>query len=361
MEVIPIEQRINNLKNLFNESNLEAALIYKPENRRYFSGFTGTSGYVLITKDKNYFLTDFRYVEQAKNQCRAYDILKFDNNSKGNSLYDIIEKLNVRKIGFESEFITLKEYETLKNKISNTDFIPIDDEIKDLRKIKDSIEVEYIRKAASIADEAFAHICSFIKPGITERDIAIELEFFMKKRGATELSFDSIVASGKRSALPHGVYTDKIIENGDFITLDFGCVYEGYCSDMTRTIVVGKANEKQKEIYNIVLEAQKRALENIRPNVECSKIDKIARDYISEKGYGEYFGHGLGHGVGMEVHESPRLSPVSSDILKPNMVVTDEPGIYVPQFGGVRIEDLVVVTNEGHEVLSKSPKELIEL
>jgi Xaa-Pro aminopeptidase len=192
-------------------------------------------------------------------------------------------------------------------------------------------------------------------------DVALELEYFMKKKGATGLSFDSIVASGKRSSLPHGVASDKIIEDGDFLTLDFGCVYNGYCSDMTRTIVVGKASERQKEIYNIVLNAQMRALENIKPGMTGFELDKIARDVIIDAGYGEYFGHGLGHGVGLEVHEMPNVNPNAQNTLLPGMIITDEPGIYIPDFGGVRIEDLIVITINGYEVLSSSTKKLIEL
>jgi len=215
--------------------------------------------------------------------------------------------------------------------------------------------------AARIADKAFNRICKLIKPGITERDIALELEFYMKKLGATSTSFTSIVASGERSALPHGTATDKKIKEGEFLTLDFGCVYNGYCSDMTRTVVIGKANERQREIYSVVLEAQEKALKYIKPGVKGCDVDRVARDIIKEKGFGQYFGHGLGHSLGLEIHESPRLSPTSNDILQEGMVVTDEPGIYIPDFGGVRIEDLVLVTATGFEVLSNSPKELIEL
>lgn len=354
-------KRVLKLKSLLEDKSLDAALIYKPENRTYISGFTGSTGYVLIIKNKNYLLTDFRYIEQSKNECIGYEIVKLDSNTEGKDLYSFIDKLNLSKIGFESESMTYNEFNKLNEKLPNIKFVPIDSEIKQLKKIKDSNEIKYIKKAASIADEAFSHICTYIKAGITEKDVALELEYYMKKKGASKLSFDTIVASGKRSALPHGVYSDKVIENGDFVTLDFGCVYNGYCSDMTRTLVIGTASEKQKEIYNIVYEAQKMALKEIKPNIECSKIDKIARDHISNNGYGDFFGHGLGHGVGMEVHEAPSLSPKSKDVLEAHMIITDEPGIYIPDFGGVRIEDLVLVTNDGYEILSKSSKELIEL
>jgi Xaa-Pro aminopeptidase len=227
--------------------------------------------------------------------------------------------------------------------------------------VKTEKELEKMAKAADIADQAFHHIIGYIRPGVTERAVALELEIYMKKLGASALSFETIAASGVRSSMPHGIATDKIIEDGDFLTLDFGCVYDGYCSDMTRTVVVGKATQKQKKIYGVVLEAQIAALNAIREGINGIDVDKIARDVISSRGYGEYFGHGLGHGVGLEVHEEPRLSPTGTKKLLENMVVTDEPGIYIPGFGGVRIEDLIVVKKDGCEVLSKSPKQLIEL
>ncbi|AOT68166.1 M24 family metallopeptidase [Geosporobacter ferrireducens] len=353
-----MEIRIAKLRKLLEEMKLDSALIYKPENRRYMSGFTGTSGYVFITTDKAYFITDFRYVEQAAVQCKGYEILQ---HSSEKTLYQILEGFPIQHMGFEGDFVTYQEYKELTEKLPRIAFESLGSTLEKLRIIKDDQEIALIEKAAKITDEAFSHICRYIKPGVTEWEIALELESFMKKKGASATSFDSIVASGKRSSLPHGVASDKMIETGDFVTLDFGCVYQGYCSDMTRTIVVGKASEKQREIYTIVLDAQLKALAFIKPGVTGIEVDRVARDIISAKGYGAYFGHGLGHGVGLEVHESPRLSPLGKDVLQPGMIVTDEPGIYLPDFGGVRIEDLVLVTETGHRTLSKSTKELIEL
>ncbi|MBF8982648.1 aminopeptidase P family protein [Lutibacter sp. B2] len=351
-------RRISKFKEILKEKKLDGGIIYKPENRRYMSGFTGSSGYVLITADKTFFITDFRYIEQSKSECKEYEII--EHNDK-HTIYSILNDLNLNSLGFEEDFVTYNQYKEFKEKLNKTKLIPLDGAISSLRIIKYEDEVASIEKAASIADDAFKHICGYIKPGITEKEVAIELEFYMKRKGASATSFDTIVASGVRSSLPHGIASDKVIQNGDFITMDFGCIYNGYCSDMTRTVVLGKASDKQKEIYNIVLEAQTKALEAIKPERDCVEIDKVARDIIKSKGFGEYFGHGLGHGVGLEVHENPRLSPTSKDLLKPGMVVTDEPGIYIPDFGGVRIEDLVLVTQTNHKVLSKSPKELIEL
>ncbi|MFZ5966255.1 MAG: M24 family metallopeptidase [Bacillota bacterium] len=351
-------QRVENLRNRMKEKDLDAVLIYKPENRRYISGFTGSSGYALITREKAYFITDFRYIEQSSNQCQGYEIVQHDNSK---TVISILHNLKLRNLGFEEDFVTYGQYLEMKEKLEATELIPLKGLFNTLRIKKYDQEIQYIQKAAQIADEAFTYICDFIKPGVKEIDVALELEMFMKKKGASGISFESIVASGVRSSLPHGVASDKIIEDGDFVTLDFGCIYNGYCSDMTRTVVVGSASDKQKEIYRIVLEAQEAALTAIKPGVSGFDVDKIARDIIAKNGYGDYFGHSLGHGVGLEIHESPRLSPASTDQLEAGMIVTDEPGIYLPDFGGVRIEDLILVTEDGCKILSKSPKELIEL
>lgn len=353
-----MQRRLSKLREILKEKNLDGAIIYKPENRRYISDFTGTSGYALITIDRAFFITDFRYIEQSKRECKAYEIIEHNNKY---SIYSILNELNINRLGFEEDFVTYMQYKEFNEKLNNTELVPLDGTINILRKIKYEEEITYIEKAATIADEAFGYICEYIKPGISEKDIALELENYMKRKGATATSFETIVASGVRSSLPHGVASDKLVEKGDFITLDFGCIYNGYCSDMTRTIVLGKASDKQKKIYNIVLEAQLKALEVIKPGIKGMDVDKIARDFIQLKGYGKNFGHGLGHGVGLEIHEDPRLSPIGKDILQAGMVVTDEPGIYIPEFGGVRIEDLVVITETGNRVLSKSPKQLLEL
>lgn len=353
-----MNKRVEKLKKYIKEKNLDSAIVFKPENRRYLSGFTGTSGYVVVTEGRELFITDFRYVQQASDQCKGYEIIKHTNDK---TLYDILNELGLKKLGFEDEFITVSQFNEFNEKLNDIELYPLKDTLNKLRIIKDEDEINEIKKAAEIADKTFEYICSILKPGITEWEVSLEIESFMKKNGASGTSFESIVASGKRSSLPHGVASQKVIEDGDFVTLDFGCIYNGYCSDMTRTVVIGTATEKQKDIYSTVLKAQEEALKHIKPDVTGYDVDKVARDIIKKKGYGDYFGHGLGHGVGLEVHEQPRLSPLGKDTLYVNMVVTDEPGIYLPNFGGVRIEDLVVVTEDGCEVLSKSPKHLIEL
>lgn len=350
--------RVKKIRELLTEKNLEGVLLYKPENRRYASGFTGSTGYVLITETEAVFMTDFRYTEQASIQCKGYEVVEISHDKP---IYNIINQMDIKSLGFEDDFVTYGQYKELSEKLEKTELVPLDGAMTKIRAIKSTEEIQYIEKAASITDETFKHLLDFIKPGMSELDVNLELEYFMKKKGASGVSFSAIVASGKRSSLPHGVASEKIIEVGDLVTIDMGCIYKGYCSDMTRTFVMGKADEKQKEIYSIVLEAQEKALKSVKPGMTGEELDRIARDIIEEKGYGEYFGHGLGHGVGLEVHELPRLSQMGKMPMEAGMIITIEPGIYIPEYGGVRIEDLVLVTENGYKVLSQSTKELIEL
>ncbi|MCC5909950.1 MAG: aminopeptidase P family protein [Clostridiaceae bacterium] len=353
-----MQKRIEKVREILKDKNLDGIFIYKPQNRKYFSGFTGTTGYVLITQDEAKFFTDFRYMEQAKEECSGYDIVEI---SRFEPLTNKIQELPLNRLGVEEEYYTFKDFTQFKSKLEKLEIIALEGALTEVRAIKSSDEIKYIEKAASIADEAFTYILEIIKPGVTEKEIALELEFFMRKKGASGGSFSFIVASGVRSSLPHGVASDKIIQENDMVTLDYGCIYEGYCSDMTRTIVVGKANDKQKEIYSIVLEAQIKALESVKPGITGKALDEIARTIITDKGYGECFGHGLGHGLGLEVHELPHVNYIGDAPIEAGMILTIEPGIYVPGFGGVRIEDLVLVTDTDYKVLSKTPKELIEI
>lgn len=353
-------KRIARIREILKSIDADGIIAYSPENRRYLSGFTGSTGYVIISPKYAGFVTDFRYAEQASSQCEGFEIIK-NENPLSEYLANTIKKYGISKMAYEDSYMTVGFYEQLKDKLNGIEMIPLKDAAGEIRIIKDEDELLNIKKAAGIADSAFTHILKLIKPGISEQDISLELEYYMRKNGALGNSFDSIVASGLRSSLPHGIATEKEINNGDLLTLDFGCVYNGYCSDMTRTIVVGKASEEQKKIYNIVLNAQTEALLHIKSGVLGKDIDKIARDIISKAGYGDNFGHGLGHGVGLAVHEEPRLSLLGERVLEKNMVVTNEPGIYIPGFGGVRIEDLVAVGDDGPVIYSKSPKELIEL
>ncbi len=333
----------------------DGVLLTSPHNMRYFSGFSGGEGAVLITKDERLVFTDFRYIEAAKEEAKGFNIIMWKSTA---DLYKQTD--NLRYIAYEDNFMTALELEKLEEH-TKAEYIGKGCEIDKIRMVKEPWEVEKIATAEEIGDRAFSHILGYIKEGVSEVEIASELEYFMRKQGAEKTSFDTIAISGKKTSMPHGRPDNKKIEKGDFITLDFGCVYEGYCSDMTRTVVLGRASEKQKEIYNIVCEAQLAGLEAIKSGTNCADADKRAREIIEKAGYGQYFGHSLGHGVGLLIHELPNLSPKSNTVLEDNMVVSCEPGIYIPDFGGVRIEDLVCVQGGKCRILSKSTKKLTEI
>lgn len=338
---------------------LDGILITSDYNRRYISNFTGSSGVVLIGLNDVQFITDFRYVEQAKKQCVGFEVVKH-TGSIPEEVAEQVKKLGIKKLGFEQDHVTYSSHKAF-NEAVQAELVPVSGLLEKIRLIKTDAEIKILKVAADIADAAYKHILEFIRPGISELDVSNELEFFMRKAGATSSSFDIIVASGKRSALPHGVATDKIIEKGDFVTLDYGAYYNGYVSDITRTLAVGEPEAKLKEIYEIVYEAQRLGMEGIKPGMTGKEADALTRDYISEKGYGEYFGHSTGHGIGLEVHEGPALSYKSDTKLEPGMIVTVEPGIYIPELGGVRIEDDTIITKDGNETLTHSTKELIIL
>lgn len=345
------------IKERFLEEGIDAIIISKPTNRRYLSGFTGTSGYLLLTAEENCLITDFRYLEQASIQAEHFSIFKQETHWY-DTLKQLVNKYNLKKIGIEKDTITLALYEEYLTHLPGVDFIALADPCARERRIKNAEELKYLQKAVDIADQAFEHIFDILRVGLTEREVAFELEFYMRSIGSEKEAFETIVASGIRSALPHGVASTKVIQAGEFVTFDFGAVYQGYHSDMTRTVVMGTPNSKQKEIYELVLKAQEAVLTNLQPGMKCSQADALARDIIIEAGYGENFGHGLGHGVGLDIHEGPRLSPLDETILEPGMTVTVEPGVYIQGWSGVRIEDLVVITSRGCEILTKSPKNL---
>lgn len=341
--------------------NIDGILISNGKNMRYISGFTGETGYVYISKERHAVITDFRYTFQAEKEAKGYEIITIGDGGYEQAINDILEADKINILGFEAKDMLYDNYMNLKKKLNVEELFAVGDDITRLRRIKTPKELEYIKQAQAIGDKTFSEILNFIKSGMTELEIAARIEYLLKTNGAEGLSFDAIVASGINSSMPHAEPSRKKIEEGDFITMDFGCVYNGYCSDMTRTIVMGKASQKQKDIYNTVLEAQEAALEHIRPGIAGKEVDKVARDIINNAGYEGSFGHGLGHSLGLFIHEEPRLSPSEDELLEVGMVETVEPGIYIRDFGGVRIEDLVVVTEDGYENFTSSEKNLIEL
>jgi Xaa-Pro aminopeptidase len=350
--------RLLRLREAMQDQKLEAVFITNAFNRKYLSGFTGSSGYLIITLDQAILLTDFRYMTQAPVQARYYEVIEHGPKSI-ESVKEILNKLSVKQLGFEQNEITFGLYQSYAADLNPIELIPTDQLVEKLRIYKDTAELQIMQEAADLADQTFSYILTKLAPGISEKAIALEMEIYMRKHGATSSSFDTIVASGERSALPHGVASDRILQANEFVKLDFGAYYNGYCSDLTRTVVLGVPTEKHKQIYAVVLDAQLQALDKLRPGMTGREADAVARDIIVKAGFGDYFGHGTGHGLGMEIHEAPRLSFQSDTVLEAGMVVTVEPGIYIPGFGGVRIEDDVVLTETGIRILTHSSKDFI--
>lgn len=349
-----MQEKINKV---LDTKGVDAILISDEYNMHYLSG-AEYEGYFFAVKDKSFILTDSRYTEVATEESNGAEVIEL-SSSYIDLIKELCNKFNVKRLGFEDRNMTFYQYKMFSS--IEVDFVELNDSVEMLRVIKSEQELEFLKMAESIGDKAFDHILGVIKPGMTEMEIAIEIENALKRNGAEKTSFDTIVASGINGSRPHAVPGQKKVQLGELITMDFGCKYKGYCSDMTRTVMLGKADEKQREIYNVVLEAQLSSLEALHAGVKGCDIDKVARDIISNAGYGQYFGHGLGHSVGLFIHEFPSLSPKSNTIIESNVIVTVEPGIYIPKFGGVRIEDMVVVTNNGHINFANSPKQLIEL
>lgn len=355
-----INTRLNKIQNKLESSEGDALIIVKPENRLYASGFTGTSAFIVITQLDCYLITDFRYIEQAKKQAPGYKVIDYGSNFL-TCIKECLAKHNVKTLLFEEDYVTYAQYQNWQKGLAPIELKPAKNIVEGLRVVKDNNEVELLQKAADIADRSFSKILSFIKPGMREDEIALELEYQMRSLGATGPSFDTIIASGVRSSLPHGVASEKVLESGDLVVFDFGAVYQGYHSDISRTIVIGKATIEQKKIYKAVLEAQVKALDVAKAGITCNYLDGVARKHLAEYGYDRFFGHSLGHGVGLAIHEDPKVSPNSTDILLPGMAITIEPGVYINHIGGVRIEDLVIVTESGIRNLTHSTKDLIEL
>ncbi|NLI11350.1 M24 family metallopeptidase [Pelotomaculum propionicicum] len=348
--------RINRLLEHFNQAGCEAFYVTDPANRFYLSGFSGTTGSLLLARGLYCLLTDFRYTEQAASECPDYKIIDV-TGSYNMVLAEILKEHNLVRLGCEGDHLTYNQFSDLKKMLPGIELKPGSGMVEHLRLCKDENEIKHIEEAARLADQAFVKILPAVNTGAAEREIALQLEYLMRESGAEESAFKIIVASGSRSALPHGVASLKTLQRGDLVTFDFGAVYRGYNSDITRTVVIGPPDARQKEIYEIVLEAQMNAISVIKAGVRAADVDQAARGIIEKKGYGPNFGHSTGHGLGLDVHENPRLSAKDETILRSGMVVTVEPGIYLPGWGGVRIEDTVVVEDNGCRILTKTPKE----
>ena len=353
----------NKIKTLQNELKTgDGVFIESAPSRYYFTGFSSSAGIVFITRESACFLVDFRYFEKAKQTVQNADVILM--TSPKQQLTEIIKKFGIKKIFTEPTQLSVTRFNNLKMMFSGievSDDSAIENKILEMRSVKSQSELNSIKEAQRLTDETFKYICTKIALGKTERDIMLDMEFFIRKAGSEGVAFDFIVVSGKNSSLPHGVPTDKPIERGDFVTMDFGAVVNGYRSDMTRTVAVGSVSDEQKRVYETVLEAQTAALNMIRPGLVCKDVDREARDIINNAGYEGCFGHGLGHSVGIEIHENPSFNTRCETVLTPGMIMTVEPGIYLEGKFGVRIEDMVFVTDNGIDDLTKSPKELIIL
>ena len=348
-------QRIAVLRKTVSEQGWDAFIVSQPENRRYISGFTGSAGLLFITPDLALLLTDFRYIEQASKEATDFEIVRLTTGFTS-QLPVLLSEHSLKTIAFESAHITVAQLKKWQEAASNVDWIPTENAVETLRMIKDEKEVQAIRRAVQLTDEAFAHLTRTLRPHTTELEAAWELESYMRIHGAEKVAFDLILGSGLNGAMPHATSSAKEILPGEPIVIDIGAVVDGYHSDMTRTVCLGRPDERFLEVYDVVLRAQETAERAIRPGITGQEADEIAREVIRDAGFGPHFGHGLGHGVGLAIHEGPRLGQTSTEILQPGMTVTVEPGIYLPDWGGVRIEDLVVITEDGCEILTETGK-----
>ena len=355
--------RLTALRRALRDQKLDRIIITSPEHVRYLSGFSGSSGWLIVGPQEQVLLTDFRYREQAAEEAPACSVFLAKNGLPA-AVREVADRWNRGRVGFESAYLTMREYQSLSAPPSGgepllaVEWVPTERLVESLMMVKDADEISKIAKAAEITDRAFAEVLPFVKPGVAEREVAAEFEYRARRLGADRAAFPPIVASGPNAALPHAQPTDRQIADGDMIILDFGASYAGYASDMTRTLAVGSVSDKLRQVYDIVAHAQQAALDAVRPGISGVDLDHVARSYIAEQGFGEAFGHALGHGVGLRVHDVPSISWRSQDTLVEGMVATIEPGVYLPGWGGVRIEDLVVITATGKTILSHTSKAL---
>ncbi|MGZ3513381.1 MAG: M24 family metallopeptidase [Thermodesulfobacteriota bacterium] len=360
IENFPYEERLKSVRKILDLKQLDGILFSSLENIRYLCGFTGTDGALLIIRKESFFLTDSRYWTQSEEEVKGSQIVHYRKKMEG--IFSLLYELKLRKIGFESMSLPFSAHQFLVERLPpEAKLIPLEDEIKNVRALKDKQELSLLKASIEIASKAYLEILELLKEGAMEREAALEMEWSMKRKGAEALGFDIIIASGKRSALPHGKASSKRVEKGDFILMDFGSEFQGYHSDQTRTVVCGNPSSEQQKIYRIVKEAHDKAIEKVRPGIPIEEVDGAARSHIRNEGYGEYFGHGLGHGIGLAVHEDPVVNGENKGLVQEGMVFTIEPGIYIPDWGGVRIEDMVLATPHGAELLTYLPTELREI
>lgn len=355
-----VERRLQEIRRQLSVSRLDALVVSHIPHVRYLTGFSGSNGLCIITPRKQYFLTDRRYRDQSKTEVEGFKIIVTKIG-----LIEEVGKLRllrgISRIGFESVHTSVEAYSKMKGGFAGSRLVPTKSIVESVSAVKDESEIQLILRAIRITEKVFQKLLQMLRPGLAEQEVAAEIGYWHRRFGADEDAFDPIVASGLRGALPHGRASAKKIKRGEMVTLDFGCSFHGYHSDLTRTVAIGRPTTRARKIYQIVLEAQRRAIESVKPGLKASEPDRIARNSIRRRGFGKYFSHSLGHGLGIEIHEQLRLSAQSKETLRVGNVVTVEPGIYIPGFGGVRIEDDIVVRENGCEVLTTAPKELIIL
>ena len=355
-----LNKRLETLRAGISEQKLDAVILMSPANIYYYSGFFGEDSWLLVTREATMLISDGRYVAQAAIECPQCKVLCQNSTAKWyNLLEDKCKTLQIKSLGFEDNIFTYGQYKVMREALSNTILYPIADLASEVRQIKDETEIAALTKAADIGDAALVEVEKYFKVGVSEEELARELNYALYKLGAQGLAFPTIVAAGLNGAKPHAKPSDYKFQNGDLITLDFGAVYNGYHGDMTRTVAIGSVSQKVKDAYNLVQEAQAYAIANLRAGMSCHEGDDLARAMFEKAGFGEYFGHSLGHGTGLEIHEMPWLRKNNNAILKVGHVVTVEPGLYFPEWGGIRIEDTVVVKEDGVIPLNKYPKDLI--
>lgn len=352
-----LKDRRSRLAPWFVREQLDCLVVEHPPNLRYLTGFSGSTGLVALTPDLGWFVCDSRYTLQARQEVPELSVV--EHSRRYEALAQLCNEYGWQRVGFEAAHCLVSTQQELFKQLPGTTLVALPAELDEIRDRKDQHELEALAEVADLASQALQSVLPLIRPGLVESELALELEIAMRRRGAEGRGFDFIVASGQRGAMPHGRASAKQIQAGELVTIDFGAVLNGYHSDETVTIGVGQLDQRQRRIYAVVLEAHDRAIAAVRPGISCKELDAVARTYISDQGFGEFFGHGLGHGVGLEIHEKPTLSPRSEAVLDAGMVVTIEPGIYIPDWGGVRIEDTVVVTDTGCRLLTGVPKELI--